>query len=166
MPDPTRVIQGVVIGVGFLGAGVIMKEGLNISSLTTAASIWAAACIGVLLGVSFYAATILLAGLCSATMMWGGRLEGWLPSHPALHVRLSATIDQAPTMEQVDAVLQGRGYRLAPGSTSFSHHGDLWDAEFVAVVERKRDCASMEDLGRALSAMRGVERWGLRHARN
>jgi putative Mg2+ transporter-C (MgtC) family protein len=38
--DPTRVIQGVVTGIGFLGAGVIMREGFNISGLTTAASIW------------------------------------------------------------------------------------------------------------------------------
>ena len=35
--DPTRTIQGIVTGIGFLGAGVIMKEGLNISGLTTAA---------------------------------------------------------------------------------------------------------------------------------
>jgi putative Mg2+ transporter-C (MgtC) family protein len=43
--DPTRVIQGVVTGIGFLGAGVIMKDGLSISGLTTAASIWAASAV-------------------------------------------------------------------------------------------------------------------------
>jgi putative Mg2+ transporter-C (MgtC) family protein len=52
--DPTRVVQGVVTGVGFLCAGVIVKDGLSISGLTTAASIWAAAAIGVMLGVGFY----------------------------------------------------------------------------------------------------------------
>ena len=57
--DPTRVVQGVVTGIGFLGAGVIMKDGLSISGLTTAASIWAASAIGVLLGVGFYAAALL-----------------------------------------------------------------------------------------------------------
>src|SRR5476651_2386625 len=46
LADPTRVVQGVVTGVGFLGAGVIMKDGLSISGLTTAASIWAASTIG------------------------------------------------------------------------------------------------------------------------
>lgn len=166
VPDPTRVIQGVVTGVGFLGAGVIMKEGLNISGLTTAASIWAASCIGVLLGVGFYAAAILLALLCSATMMWGGRLEVWLPSHPALHVRLGAPLHAAPQLAAVDTLLMGLGYRLAPGSTSFSHQGSEWDVEFVAVVERKQGCASMEALGQALSQLAGVTRWHLRHARN
>lgn len=52
--DPTRVVQGIVTGVGFLGAGVIMKDGLNISGLTTAASLWASSAIGVLVGVGFY----------------------------------------------------------------------------------------------------------------
>src|SRR5206468_8146133 len=54
--DPTRVIQGVVTGIGFLGAGVIMRSGLNISGLTTAASIWASSVIGILVGVGFYMA--------------------------------------------------------------------------------------------------------------
>jgi len=65
-PDPTRVVQGVVTGIGFLGAGVIMKDGLSISGLTTAASIWAASAIGILLGVGFYPAALLMALLTSA----------------------------------------------------------------------------------------------------
>ena len=56
--DPTRVIQGIVTGIGFLGAGVIMREGFTISGLTTAASIWASSAIGILVGVGFYAAAI------------------------------------------------------------------------------------------------------------
>jgi len=76
--DPTRVIQGIVTGIGFLGAGVIMKEGLNISGLTTAASIWASSAIGILVGVGFYAAAILLTLLSAACMLWVSRLEGWL----------------------------------------------------------------------------------------
>ena len=38
--DPTRLAQGIMTGIGFLGAGVIMKEGLSVRGLTTAASIW------------------------------------------------------------------------------------------------------------------------------
>ena len=78
--DPTRVIQGIVTGIGFLGAGVIMKEGFNISGLTTAASIWASSAIGILVGVGFYVAAILLTILSAGSMMWISRVEGWLPS--------------------------------------------------------------------------------------
>src|ERR1035437_6062439 len=86
--DPTRVIQGIVTGVGFIGAGVIMKEGLNISGLTTAASIWAASAIGVMVGIGFFAAAILLTFLSASLMMWGPKLEARLPSRRALGVRL------------------------------------------------------------------------------
>ncbi|TMG77036.1 MAG: MgtC/SapB family protein, partial [Betaproteobacteria bacterium] len=49
--DPTRMAQGIMTGIGFLGAGVIMKEGLTVRGLTTAASIWITAAIGILIGV-------------------------------------------------------------------------------------------------------------------
>jgi putative Mg2+ transporter-C (MgtC) family protein len=46
--------QGIMTGIGFLGAGVIFKEGLTVRGLTTAASIWVTAAIGILVGVGFY----------------------------------------------------------------------------------------------------------------
>lgn len=52
--DPTRLAQGIMTGIGFLGAGVIVKEGLNVRGLTTAASIWITAAIGILAGVGMY----------------------------------------------------------------------------------------------------------------
>jgi putative Mg2+ transporter-C (MgtC) family protein len=52
--DPTRMAQGIMTGIGFLGAGVIMREGLSVRGLTTAASIWVTAAIGVLFGIGFY----------------------------------------------------------------------------------------------------------------
>ena len=52
--DPTRMAQGIMTGIGFLGAGVIVKEGLTVRGLTTAASIWVTAAIGILTGIGFY----------------------------------------------------------------------------------------------------------------
>jgi putative Mg2+ transporter-C (MgtC) family protein len=51
--DPTRMAQGIMTGIGFLGAGVIFKEGLTVRGLTTAASIWVTAAIGILIGIGF-----------------------------------------------------------------------------------------------------------------
>ena len=61
--DPTRMAQGIMTGIGFLGAGVIFKEGLNVRGLTTAASIWITAGIGILLGIGFYFPAILATAL-------------------------------------------------------------------------------------------------------
>ena len=99
--DPTRVVQGVVTGVGFLCAGVIMKDGLSISGLTTAASIWAASAIGVLLGVGFYAAALLLALLCMLSMSMLHRVESKLPGRATLEVSLTFHPASPPTFEDL-----------------------------------------------------------------
>jgi putative Mg2+ transporter-C (MgtC) family protein len=52
--DPTRMAQGIMTGIGFLGAGVIMKDGVSVRGLTTAASIWITAGLGILVGVGFF----------------------------------------------------------------------------------------------------------------
>lgn len=52
--DPTRMAQGIMTGIGFLGAGVIMKDGLSVRGLTTAASIWITAGLGILVGIGFF----------------------------------------------------------------------------------------------------------------
>src|SRR5918992_3255710 len=61
--DPTRMAQGIMTGIGFLCAGVIMKEGLSVRGLTTAASIWITAAIGILTGIGFYFPALLAAAL-------------------------------------------------------------------------------------------------------
>ena len=53
-PDPARLSAQVITGVGFLGAGTIMKEGVNVKGLTTAASVWAVACLGIACGFGYY----------------------------------------------------------------------------------------------------------------
>lgn len=54
--DPTRLGAQVISGIGFLGAGTIMREGLTVRGLTTAASLWAVACLGLAAGGGFYQA--------------------------------------------------------------------------------------------------------------
>ena len=76
----SRVIQGIVAGVGFLGAGVILHApmGLRVFHLTTAASLWATTGIGVLCGLG----SVMLAGLATVlalvVLMVGERLDKWL----------------------------------------------------------------------------------------
>lgn len=52
--DPARLGAQVISGIGFLGAGTIIREGFNVRGLTTAASIWAVACVGLAVGIGFY----------------------------------------------------------------------------------------------------------------
>ncbi|MEK9184326.1 MAG: MgtC/SapB family protein [Patescibacteria group bacterium] len=65
--DPTstsRIAAQIVTGIGFLGAGLILKEGASVKNLTTAASLWVAGAIGMSIGFGFYAIAV-LAGIVS-----------------------------------------------------------------------------------------------------
>ncbi len=54
-PDPARLGAQVITGVGFLGAGTILRDGTSVKGLTTAASLWAVACLGLAAGAGYYA---------------------------------------------------------------------------------------------------------------
>jgi putative Mg2+ transporter-C (MgtC) family protein len=57
--DPTRIAAQIVTGIGFLGAGAIIRQGLSIRGLTTAASLWVVAAIGMASGAGYYSAAVI-----------------------------------------------------------------------------------------------------------
>ena len=61
--SPTRIAAQVVSGIGFLGAGIIFRDGLNVHGLTTAATMWCAAAVGVLAGGGYWAHALVTTGL-------------------------------------------------------------------------------------------------------
>lgn len=78
--DPMRMAQGIMTGIGFLGAGVIIKERLTIQGLTTAGSIWITAAIGIAAGTGLYSLAI-SAGLATIVVLTLFRwVESVLPS--------------------------------------------------------------------------------------
>lgn len=165
--DPTRVVQGIVTGVGFLGAGVIMRDGLNISGLTTAASIWATSAIGVLVGVGFYPAAILLTVLSASLMMWGAKVESKLPILHALGVTLTFAEHTDPADTKIKQQMREWGYQLAEGSLRIesSSHQITW--QFVMVAQHSRPQAvSLFELSRRLRQLDGVVGLRIAHARN
>ena len=141
-PTPPRVVQGVVTGVGFLCAGVIMKDGLSISGLTTAASIWAASAIGVLLGVGFYAGALLLALLCMLSMSMLHRLESMRPGRSTLEASLTFRPASPPSFEDLAKVGEARGYRVLHDSLriTFADSQPVW--HFCVVVPNRARAAS------------------------
>ena len=72
--DPSRLGAQVVSGIGFLGAGAIMKEGLSITGLTTAACLWVVAGVGLAVGAGFYVEAIMTTVLVVVTV---GTLSHW-----------------------------------------------------------------------------------------
>ncbi len=67
-PDPARLGAQVISGIGFLGAGTIMKDGSSVRGLTTAASVWIVACLGLAAGMGYYLLTFIGGGAIYATL--------------------------------------------------------------------------------------------------
>ena len=164
--DPTKVIQGIVTGVGFLGAGVIMKEGFNISGLTTAASIWSSSAIGVLVGLGFYFSAILVTVMSAGLMMWAIRIEQWLPSHPAFAVRLRFRSDFAPQQGVIAGLLRECGLFMATGTIQIQRAGARQEWNFVAIAESGRRELAVAQVAERLNSFEGVEEFQVAHARN
>ncbi len=76
--DPARLAAQVVSGIGFLGAGAIMKFGFNVKGLTTAASIWVIAAIGLAIGAGMYWATIIATIILLFALIFLDIIEKWM----------------------------------------------------------------------------------------
>jgi putative Mg2+ transporter-C (MgtC) family protein len=73
--DPTRIIEGIIGGIGFLGAGSIIRSGGDIRGLTTGAAIWTAGAVGVACGAGRFGIAILLTAAIIFTLFVVGALE-------------------------------------------------------------------------------------------
>ena len=78
--DPGRIAAGVITGIGFLGAGAIIREREEIRGLTTAASLWLVAGIGLSVGIGFYVASMTATVLGLVVLFFFRRLEGTIIS--------------------------------------------------------------------------------------
>ncbi len=164
--SPTRVIQGILTGIGFLGAGVIVKEGSQISGLTTAASIWVVAAIGIMVGLGLYLAAISLAFLSAAFTMWGSKIEVRLPSQPALMVKIRFEPHSQTTESDLKQFFKTYGYFIARNTISIVGQDQGADWNFVVVGQNKRSCATIPTLSGHLENLAGVKRYQMSYARN
>lgn len=73
--DPARLGAQVISGIGFLGAGTIIREGVSVRGLTTAASIWAVGCIGLAVGSGFYELSIIATITVFSTLKIFGKIQ-------------------------------------------------------------------------------------------
>lgn len=126
--DPTRMAQGIMTGIGFLGAGVIFKEGLSVRGLTTAASIWITAAIGVLVGIGFYVPAVLATILTIGTLSLFRWIEAKLPSHYYAHhvIRFDRTNvmhekELKDFLKAKEFTVANMSYRLSDDGLSFEY---------------------------------------------
>lgn len=163
--DPTRIIQGIVSGIGFLGAGMIMRDGFSISGLTTAAGIWASSAIGILVGLGLYGAAISTALLSVFGMISIAKLEHWLPSKRAISAVLYFKAGYIPKESRLIESAKSRGYTIALNTLSAAYKDGHVEWRFVAVAN-SRNAESLASLSEVLLSHEGIERHELAYTRN
>jgi putative Mg2+ transporter-C (MgtC) family protein len=105
--DPTRIAAQVVTGIGFLGAGAIIRQGLSVRGLTTAATLWVVAAIGMASGAGYYAAAVATTALVLISL-WPLRLLAYRlslrfrPEEGRVVVELPAGASAVSVLEAVE----------------------------------------------------------------
>ncbi len=155
--DPTRVMGAILTGIGFLGAGLIVQTGLNVRGLTTAASIWGVAALGILVGVGFYLPAIGLTLLFVIAVELLPRLERRLPARTAFSGTLTFRAGYQPRVEAVRDYLSSRGLNLPPETMTLRFQGQRFEMECLIFARGAGRSAEMSDIALELAALPDVE---------
>ena len=135
--DATRIMQGILTGMGFLGAGVIFREGLTIRGLTTSASIWITAPIGMLFGIGFFyiGAITTVATILILTVF--RYIEGFIHTRTYAHCMVSFARDSDVTEEQFKTLLVDHGLEMI-GNMNYRITPDGENCEFNLTVRSEK----------------------------
>jgi putative Mg2+ transporter-C (MgtC) family protein len=125
--DPTRMAQGIMTGIGFLGAGVIMREGLSVRGLTTAASIWITAGIGILVGIGFYFPAVMTTALALGALAGFRWIERHIRTESYAEFVVTFTADRAPPQADVRALAKQHGFAVSGTSQRFKRAESLME---------------------------------------
>ena len=145
--DPTRMAQGIMTGIGFLGAGAIIKEGYSVRGLTTAASIWVTAAIGILTGIGFYYAAAVGTVLALGTLSLFRWVEARLPTESYANFMVRFRRDQPVTEADLRKLMKEHGFTLY--NVSYRLHGDADVLEYRTVL-RTMQPSNLEKLSTTL----------------
>jgi putative Mg2+ transporter-C (MgtC) family protein len=162
--DPTKVIGAILTGIGFLGAGIIVKSGHNVRGLTTAASIWGSSAIGILVGVGFYVSAIGLTALFVVCTAIVPRIEHLLPAHATLTGTFRFHKGHRPSPEEVRRFLVKRGLRIPPESLSISFDGTHFEIHCLFFANSSARTGALSAIGDELSQLAHVEGFTLTHS--
>jgi putative Mg2+ transporter-C (MgtC) family protein len=111
--DPTRIAAQIVTGIGFLGAGAIIRQGFSVRGLTTAAGLWVVAAIGMAAGAGYYSAALITTGLVLVGLGPLRWVEGGMLSHLRRGGRvLELDIPRDRAIGGILSVVEGRRARV------------------------------------------------------
>lgn len=157
--DPARMAQGIMTGIGFLGAGVIMQDKQSVRGLTTAASIWITATIGIVLGAGYLEIGIIAALLTLITLAIFNRLIDVLPMRHYAYLNLRFVRGDQWDESTLKAMLQDKGVTISSLSYKLEQKGKLF---IYQMTIRSTRTDSFRMLAEMLLGETSVQEFGLR----
>jgi len=152
--DPTRIAAQIVSGIGFLGAGAIIRQGFNVRGLTTAAALWIVAAIGMAAGAGYYEGAVATTAIALPALIFFRRVRGVLMSRLRTgYVLIDLDLRDDGSLVDALALLAREGHHIQGLSSDVSEDG----ASFRLEVRVPPDRAFEPALER-LSGMDGVRR--------
>ena len=153
--DPTRIAAQIVTGIGFLGAGAIIRQGADVRGLTTAGSIWAAAAIGTAAGAGFYFGAVATTAVVLATLYLLRSVRGFVASRFGTQFG-TLGIDvtgQGRQLSEVTRILESRNIQVR--NTDAEIEGDKTRYELQLRIPPNSD---VQEMLSEISALPGVKR--------
>jgi putative Mg2+ transporter-C (MgtC) family protein len=143
--DPTRMAQGIMTGIGFLGAGVIMKEGLSVRGLTTAASIWITAAIGVLVGIGFYFPAALALAMTLGTLSAFRWFENKMPSQQYAQFIVKFDRKSAMSQPELKKLVSSLGFTIANLQYRLTEDGSHFEYRMMLRTQNSDNLLQLSD---------------------
>ncbi len=151
--DPGRIAAGAVTGIGFLGAGVILKTGFTIQGLTTAACIWVVAAIGLAIGSGIYLPAIITSLITIATLILLRNVEKGMPKLSFRFLTISADSD----IKEEDIVSVLSRYGVTTSNVDYERSVESREAMFHITIAFTRKI-SLKTLIDELAALQFIKR--------
>jgi len=151
--DPTRTAQGIMTGIGFLGAGVIFKEGLTVRGLTTAASIWITAAIGIQVGIGYYFVAVLGTAATLVVLALFLALERRMPAELYMYHEVCFSGDAVPSEDELRKLIASHGLAISHLTHRMRDRGKYFEYRMTL---HGRDPKNAEALSRHLRTLPGV----------
>lgn len=141
--DPTRMAQGIMTGIGFLGAGVIFKEGISVRGLTTAASIWITAATGILIGIGFWSAATLTAVFTLFVLAAFRWIESRIPAESYARFEVRYPRESSTDEESLRMLLARFGFSMANPNFRLTDGGRTMEYRMVIRTPTPRNFARL-----------------------
>jgi putative Mg2+ transporter-C (MgtC) family protein len=152
--DPTRMAQGIMTGIGFLGAGTIMREGLSVRGLTTAASLWITAAIGILTGIGFFFPAVLATVLTLGTLSLFRWIEAWIPAEFYAHFIVRFHRERALPEAEMRRMLKDHGFTIGTMSYRLDLDADFFEYRMIIRSRRGENARRFADALGKLDAVK------------